>query len=60
MQDSSMSHSDKTKHEKSKKNELNNSVQLSKCQPFGVECWLYVREEQRRDRKFDVRSEPAI
>jgi hypothetical protein len=21
----------------------------SKCQPFGVECWLYVRAEQRQD-----------
>ena len=33
---------------------------VSKCQPFGVECWLYVREEQRQDRKFDSRGEPAI
>jgi hypothetical protein len=33
---------------------------VSKCQPFGVECWLYVREEQRQDRKFDARGEPAI
>jgi hypothetical protein len=33
---------------------------VSKCQPFGVECWLYVREEQRKDRKFDARGEPAI
>jgi len=33
---------------------------VSKCQPFGVECWLYVREDQRQDRKFDARGEPAI
>jgi hypothetical protein len=33
---------------------------VSKCQPFGVECWLYVREEQRQDREFDSRGEPAI
>jgi hypothetical protein len=33
---------------------------VSKCQPFGAECWLYVREEQRQDRKFDSRGEPAI
>ena len=33
---------------------------VSKCQPFGVECWLYVRAEQRQDRKFDARGEPAI
>ncbi len=29
-------------------------------QSFGVECWLYVREEQRADRTFDARGEPAI
>jgi hypothetical protein len=33
---------------------------VSKCQPFGVECWLYVREEQRQDRKFDARGELAV
>ena len=33
---------------------------VSKCQPFEVECWLYVREEQRQDRKFDALGEPAI
>ncbi len=33
---------------------------VSKCQPFGVECWIYVREEQRQDRKFDARGEPGI
>ena len=33
---------------------------VSKCQPFGVECWLYVRADQRKDRKFDARGEPAI
>jgi hypothetical protein len=33
---------------------------VSKCQPFGVECWLYVRDEQRQDCKFDSRGEPAI
>ena len=33
---------------------------VSKCQPFGVECWLYVRADQRQDRKFDARGEPAI
>ena len=29
---------------------------VSKCQPFGVGCWLYVQE----DRTFDARGEPAI
>ena len=33
---------------------------VSKCQPFGTECWLYVRADQRQDRKFDPRGEPAI
>jgi hypothetical protein len=33
---------------------------VSKCQPFGVECWSYVRAEQRQDRKFDARGESAI
>ena len=33
---------------------------VSKCQPFGIECWLYVRADQRQDRKFDDRGEPAI
>ena len=33
---------------------------VSKCQPFGTECFLYVREDQRQDRKFDARGEPAI
>ena len=33
---------------------------VSKCQPFGVECWLYVRADQRQDRKFDARGESAI
>ncbi len=33
---------------------------VSKYQSFGVECWLYVRADQRQDRKFDARGEPAI
>jgi hypothetical protein len=33
---------------------------VSKCQPFGVKCWLFVREEQRQDGKFDSRGDPAI
>ena len=33
---------------------------VSKCQPFGIECWLYVRADQRHDRKFNDRGEPAI
>jgi hypothetical protein len=33
---------------------------VSKYQPFGVECWLYVREEQRQDSKLDTRCEPPI
>jgi hypothetical protein len=33
---------------------------VSKCQPFGVECWLYVRADQRQDRTFDARGESAI
>ena len=33
---------------------------VSKCQPFGIECWLYVREEQRKDKKFDARGELAV
>ena len=33
---------------------------VSKCQPFGVECWLYVRADQRHDKKFDARGEPGI
>jgi hypothetical protein len=33
---------------------------VSKCQPLGVQCWLYVREEQQQDRKFDARGAPAI
>ena len=39
---------------------LGTKPDVSKCQPFGVECWLYVRAEQRQDRKFDARGEPAI
>ena len=33
---------------------------LSNFQPFGVECWVYVRPEQRNDRKFDARGVPGI
>ena len=33
---------------------------LSHFQPFGVECWVYVRPEQRNDRKFDARGVPGI
>jgi hypothetical protein len=35
---------------------------ISKCHPMGVECCLYVLEEQRPDHKFkfDARGEPAI
>ena len=33
---------------------------LSHIQPFGVECWVYVRPEQRNDRKFDARGVPGI
>jgi hypothetical protein len=33
---------------------------VSKCQPFGIECFIYVREEQHQNRKFDPRGEPAI
>ena len=33
---------------------------VSKCQPFGIECRLYVRADHRQDRKFDDRGEPAI
>ena len=33
---------------------------VSKCQPFGVECWLYVHSEQRKDKKSDARGEPGV
>ena len=33
---------------------------LCSFQPFGVECWVYVRPEQRNDRKFDARGVPGI
>ena len=33
---------------------------LSHFQPFGVECWVYIRPEQRNDRKFDARGVPGI
>jgi hypothetical protein len=33
---------------------------VSECQLFGIECWLYVRADQCQDRKFDDRGEPAI
>ena len=33
---------------------------LSHFQPFGVECWVYVRPEQRNDRKFDARGVQGI
>jgi hypothetical protein len=33
---------------------------LSHFQPFGVECWVYVRPEQRNDRKFDARRVQRI
>ncbi len=33
---------------------------VSKCQSFEVECRLYVREEQRYDRKFDARDKSVI
>ena len=33
---------------------------VSHFQPFGVECWVYVRPEQRNDRKFDARGVPGI
>ena len=33
---------------------------VSKCQPFGIECFMYVRDDQRQNRKFDARGEAAI
>jgi hypothetical protein len=33
---------------------------VSKCQQFGVKCWLYVRAEQQQDSKFDACGELAI
>jgi len=33
---------------------------LAHFHPFGVECWIYVREDQRKDRALDPRGEPAI
>jgi hypothetical protein len=33
---------------------------VSKCQPFGIKCWLYARADQRQDRKHDNHGEPAI
>ena len=33
---------------------------LSHFQPFGVECWVYVRPELRNDRKFDARGVSGI
>ncbi len=33
---------------------------LTNFQPFGVECWIYVRADQRKDRALDPRGEPAI
>ena len=33
---------------------------VSKCQPVGMESWLYVLADQRQNRKFDARGEPAI
>ena len=33
---------------------------LTHFQPFGIECWIYVRTVQRKDRTLDSRGEPAI
>jgi len=33
---------------------------VTNFQPFGIECWVYVRAEQRKDRALDRRGEPAI
>ena len=33
---------------------------VGKCQPFSIECYIYVREDQRQNRKFDPRGEAAI
>ena len=33
---------------------------VTKSKPFGIECYIYVREDQRQNRKFDVRGEAAI
>ena len=33
---------------------------VSADQQFGVEGWLYRREDQRKDKKFDSRGEPCI
>ncbi len=33
---------------------------LSHFQPFGVECWIYVRSEQRNDCRFDAWGVPGI
>ena len=33
---------------------------ISKCQPFGIVCWLYVRVKQQQDSKFDACCEQAI
>jgi hypothetical protein len=33
---------------------------LTHFQPFGIECWVYVRTDQRKDRTLDPRGEPAI
>ena len=33
---------------------------LSSWQPFGVECWIHLRPDQRTESKFGARGEPAI
>ena len=33
---------------------------ITNHQQFGVEGWIYRREDQRKDAKFDARGEPCI
>ncbi len=39
---------------------LGSKPNLSHFQPFGIECFVYVREDRRKDRALDARSEQAL
>jgi len=39
---------------------LKSMPDVSNLQEFGIEGWLYRREDQRKDRKLDARGEPII
>ena len=39
---------------------FNTKPDVSSLQEFGIEGWMYRREDQRKDKKFDARGEPVI